>query len=456
LLAIPASGHFVDASSHREAPLISQDPSADITDMYVFRSPDATDTVTAIMNVWPYAAPNGGPNWQRFDENVRYSMHITQDGGNTEDLRLDFRFRTETANGMTFLLNTGPVSSLNDPDLNVRQFYSVDLVAGGQTTRLADNVPVAPPNVGPKSFPNYDTVGNQAITAIPGIPGGKVFAGPRDDPFYVDLGATFDLLTIRPGPPGNQGGGIDALSGFNVLSIAVQLPISAVVQPSCNLHDTTDADCVVGMWVTTSRPQSRVLNGEAAPSFTGDWVQVARLSAALVNEVVVPLAFKDVFNASEPKDDNPRFLPVVVDPEVGKLFTALYGLNVPPAPRNDLVTIFLTGIEGLNQPPSVQPAEIAHLNLAVPVTANPHRMGVLAGDIQGYPNGRRLIDDVVDISLQAVAGGTPFTPEFNVAPNNQLGDGVNQNDKAFLSTFPYVASPHRGFEPTTYRMEPRS
>ena len=456
LLAIPLSGHFVDASSHREAPLISQDPSADLTDMYVFRSPDAPNTVTAIMNVWPYAAPNGGPNWQRFDENVRYSMHVTQDGGNTEDLRLDFRFRTETRNGNTFLLNTGPVSSLNDPNLNVRQFYSVDLVTGGQTTRLADNVPVAPPNVGPKSFPNYDAVGNQAITAIPGIPGGKVFAGPRDDPFFVDLGATFDLLTIRPGPPGNQGGGVDALSGYNVLSIAVQLPIAAVVQSSCNLNEIADADCVVGMWVTTSRPQTRVLNGEAEPSFAGDWVQVSRLSAALVNEVVVPLAFKDVFNASEPKDDNPRFLPVVVDPELGKLLTALYGVNVPPAPRNDLVTIFLTGIEGLNQPPSVQPAEIAHLNLSVPVTANPNRLGVLAGDIQGYPNGRRLIDDVVDISLQAVAGGTPFTPEFNVAPNNQLGDGVNQNDKPFLSTFPYVASPHPGFEVTTYRMELQS
>jgi hypothetical protein len=454
LLAVPMTGHFVDASSHREAPLISNDPAADITDMYVFRSPDAQDTVTAIMNVWPYANPNGGPNWQRFDDSVRYSMHITQDGGNTEDLRLDFRFRTETKNGNTFLLNTGPVTSLDDPDLNVRQYYSVDLVAGGQTTRLADNVPVAPPNVGPSSFPNYDAVGNQAITAIPGIPSGKVFAGPRDDPFFVDLGATFDLLTIRPGPPGNAGGGIDALAGYNVLSIAVQLPITAVVRPVCNLLQPNDMNCVVGMWVTTSRPQTRVLNGESAPTFSGDWVQVSRLSAALVNEVVVPLAFKDVFNASAPKDDNPRFLGAVTDPEPAHLLNALYGLNVPPAPRNDLVTIFLTGVEGLNQPPNVQPAEIAHLNLGIVPNPNPNRMGVLGGDTQGYPNGRRLIDDVVDISLQAVAGGTPFTPEFNVAPNNQLGDGVNQNDEPFLTTFPYVASPHPGFEPQTYRMEP--
>ncbi len=450
ILAVPLVGQLVGASSHREAPLISQDPAADITDMYVFRSPDAPETVTAIMNVWPYAQPNGGPNWYRFDENVRYSMNVTQDGGNEEDLRLDFRFRTDVRNGNTFLLNTGPVMSLDDPNLNVRQFYSVDLVAGGRTTRLGENIPVAPPNVGPKSFPDYDLVANQAITPIPAIPGGKVFAGPRDDPFFVDLGATFDLLTIRPGAPGNTGGGVDALSGYNVLSIAVQLPISAVVRPACTLSNSSDMNCVVGMWVTTSRPSTRVLRGEEAPTTSGDWVQISRLSAALVNEVVVPLAFKDVFNASEPKNDAPRFVPVVTDPEAARLLQALYGLDVPPAPRNDLVTIFLTGIPGLNQPPNVQGAEIAHLNLAVPVSAQPNRMGVLGGDNQGYPNGRRLGDDVVDISLQAVAGGTPFTPAFNKAPNNQLGDGVDANDKPFLATFPYVAAPYAGFELPPY------
>ncbi|MEA2641053.1 MAG: hypothetical protein QOF51_2447 [Chloroflexota bacterium] len=445
VLAVPISGQLADASSHREAPLISNDPAADDTDMYVFRSPDAPNTVTAIMNVWPYAAPAGGPNWQRFDENVLYSMHITQDGRNTESMRLDFRFRTDTRSGGTFLLNTGPVASIDDPNLNVRQFYSVDLVSRGRTTRLADNVPVAPPNVGVGSFPNYDAVANQAITAIPGIPGGKVFAGPRDDPFFVDLGATFDLLQIRPGAPGNKGGGIDALAGYNVLSVAVQLPISAVANSNCDVNNPADMNCVVGMWVTTSRQRTRVLEGESAPSVSGDWVQVSRLSAALVNEVVVPLAFKDVFNASEPKNDNPRFLGAVTDPEAGRLLNALYGLNVPPAPRNDLVTIFLTGIPGLNQPPGVNPAEIAHLNLATPVSASPNRMGVLGGDNQGYPNGRRLGDDVVDISLQAVAGGTPFTPAFNVAPNNQLGDGVDANDKPYLTSFPYVASPWPGY-----------
>lgn len=453
-LVVPLAGRFAGASSHREAPLISQDPAADTTDMYVFRSPDAPDTVTAIMNVWPLSLPEGGPNWYRFDESVRYSMHVTQDGGNTEDLRLDFRFRTDTRNGNTFLLNTGQVTALDDPELNVRQFYSVDLVAGANVTRLADNVPVAPPNIGPASFPNYDVVASQAVVNIPGIPGGKVFAGPRDDPFFVDLAAVFDLLTIRPGPPGNVGGGLDSLSGYNVLSIAVQLPIAAVVRPACVIGNPADMNCVVGMWITTSRPQTRVLNGEAPPGFAGPFVQVSRLSAALVNEVIVPLAAKDTFNASEPRNDNPRFLPAVQDPEPARLLRALYGLNVPPAPRDDLVTIFLTGIPGLNQPPNVEPAEIAHLNLAVPVNLQPNRMGVLGGDNQGYPNGRRLGDDVVDISLQAVAGGTPFTPTFNVPPNNQLGDGVDRNDKPFLPVFPYLASPHQGFVHAHHRVEP--
>ena len=452
-LAIPGAGYFAAASSHREAPLISQDPAADTTDMYVFRSPDAPETVTAIMNVWPFGQPEGGPNWYRFDDGVRYSMNITQDGGNEADVRLDFWFKTYTQNGNTFLLNTGPVRSLHDPNLNVRQFYSVDLVAGGTTTRLAEHLPVAPPNVGAASFPDYDAVAAQAIVNVPGLPGWRMFAGPRDDPFFVDLNV-FDLLTIRPGAPGNVGGGIDSLAGYNVLTIAVQAPISAVVRPSCNMSNAADMNCVVGMWTTTSRQTTRVLNGEMPPTYDGGWVQVSRLSAALVNELVVPLAFKDVFNASEPKNDG-RFVSVVTDPEPARLLKALYGLDVPPTPRTDLVTIFLTGIPSLNQPPDVQPAEIAHLNLAVPVSATPNRMGVLGGDNQGYPNGRRLGDDVVDISLQAVAGGTPFTAAQNKAPNNQLGDGVDRNDKPFLRSFPYVASPHQGTEHQHHRVEPR-
>jgi hypothetical protein len=434
------------ASSHREAPLISVDPAADTTDMYVFRSPDAPDTVTAIMNVWPFGEPAGGPNWFLFDPTVLYSMHFTNDGDADEEIRLDFRFRTEIRGGLS-LLNSGPITSIDDPNLLTRQFYSVDLVAGGKTTRLGENLPVPPPNVGPKSFPGgYGAIADQAIKefSLGGDARGKVFAGPRDDPFFIDLGAAFDLLNTGRGIPVGERPGYDYVAGYNVMSIAVQVPIAAVVRPECNLHDQSDMNCVVGMWVTTSRPTTRVLRGENPPTTEGDWVQVSRLSAALVNELVVPTGMKDAFNASDPKNDG-RFLGLVQDPIPAKLLQQLFNLDVPPAPRDDIVTIFLTGIPGLNQPPNVQPAEIAHLNLAVPVNPNPNRLGILGDDKQGYPNGRRLADDVTDISLRASAGGTPFTPAFNKAPNNALSDGVDHNDKPFLETFPYVAPPHEGF-----------
>ena len=434
------------ASSHREGPLISQDPAADTTDMYVFRSPDAPDTVTAIMNVWPFGEPAGGPNWFLFDPNVRYSMHFTNDGDADEEIRLDFRFRTEIRGNLP-LLNGGPVTSLDDPNLLTRQFYSVDLVAGGQTTRLGENLPVPPPNIGPKSLPNgYAPIAEQAVKEF-GLGGGargKVFAGPRDDPFFVDLGAAFDLLNADRGIPVGARPGFDYLAGYNVLSIAVQVPIGAVVRPECNLNDPADMDCVVGMWITTSRPATRVLRGENPPTTEGDWVQVSRLSAALVNELVVPTGSKDVFNASDPKNDG-RFLGLVQDPIPAKLLQSLFNLDVPPAPREDIVTIFLTGVPGLNQPPNVQPAEIAHLNLAIPVSHEPSPLGLLGGDKQGYPNGRRLADDVTDITLRAAAGGTPFTPQYDKAPNNQLSDGVDHNDRPFLPTFPYLATPHEGF-----------
>ncbi len=238
--------------------------------------------------------------------------------------------------------------------------------------------------------------------------------------------------------------GVDYLAGYNVLSIAVQVPIAAVARPECNLNDPSDMNCVVGMWITTSRPTTRVLRGESPPTSEGDFVQVSRMSAALVNELIVPTGMKDAFNASDPKNDG-RFLGLVQDPLPAQLLHQLFNLDVPPAPRDDIVTIFLTGIPGLNQPPNVQPAEIAHLNLAVPVSPNPNRLGLLGDDKQGYPNGRRLIDDVTDISFRASAGGTPFTPEFNKAPNNQLSDGVADNDVPFLPRFPYVAPPHDGF-----------
>ncbi len=443
LLAAAIVPSFGGASSHREAPLISQDPAADATDFYMFRSPDAPDTVTFIANYVPFQDPAGGPNFYRFGDDVKYSIVIDDNGDNIDDTRFDFTFRTVIQNGQTFLYNTGPVGSLTDPNLNIRQYYTVTkTLSNGQTTVLGTDLPVPPNNIGPKSTPNYDALAASAIRTLPG--GGKVFAGQRDDPFYADLGSVFDLLTIRPGAPGNKGGGRDDLSGFNVLSIALQVPIASVTNNGIAPGFMNSEFGVIGARTTASRQSTRVLTAGATSS-SGSYVQVSRLGQPLVNELIIPLAVKDAFNASQPKDDIGA-LKYVTDPEPARLLKALYGIDVPPTPRNDLVAIFLTGIPGLNKPSFIKPSEQLRLNLFVQPTAAPNRMGVLGGDNAGYPNGRRLGDDVVDISLQAVAGGTPFTPAQNVAPNNQLGDGVNQNDKPFLGAFPYVASPFAGFD----------
>lgn len=440
------------ASSHREAPLISQDPAADATDFYMFVSPDKPDTVTMIANYNPFEDPAGGPNFYHFGDDVLYRINIDNNADAKPDIWYDFQFTTTTKNPATFLYNTGPITSTLSPNLNVAQTYSVTLYKSDAVTGtvIGKDLQVPPNNVGPASTPNYDALAQSAVYDLNGT---QVFAGQRDDPFFVDLGATFDLLTIRPGAPGNKGGGNDDLAGANVQTIAIQVPISQLTAPPRT---------GLGGWTTAYRRGTRVLDGKGGQTGSGDWVQVSRLDLPLVNEVVVPLAFKDYWNASLPEGDA-IFLDGVTKPEVPKLLTALYGLKVPPEPRNDLVAIFLTGIPGLNQPNDVKPAALLRLNTATPPASfSPsngtamffgNRCGVLGGDNAGFPNGRRLSDDVVDIALQAMAGGTPFTPEFNVAPNNQLGDGVDENDVPFLATFPYVAPPHSGFEHTHHKLQ---
>jgi hypothetical protein len=453
LLAAALVPPFAGASSHREAPMISQDPAADATDFYMFKSPEKPDTITLIANYYPFQEPAGGPNFYRFGDDVLYRITIDDNGDTVPDQWFDFTFTTTTRSGNTFLYNTGPVNSLTDANLNVFQTYSVTRTySNGKGTQICAGI-VPPNNIGPKSTPNYDALAASAITSC--SDGIKAFAGQRDDPFYVDLGATFDLLTIRPGAPGNKGGGKDDLSGYNVLSIALQVPISRLTNNASAPTDPSAPFAVIGGWTTAYRQKVKVLNGDGTANNNGPWVQISRLGAPLVNEVVVPLAAKDLWNSSEPKDDG-QFLGGVTDPEAARLLHAIYGISIPPTPRNDLVAIFLTGIPGLNKPANVKASEELRLNVATPVTATPNRMGVLGGDNQGFPNGRRLIDDVVDIALQAVAGGTPFTPAQNVAPNNQLGDGVNVNDVTFLGAFPYVGSPTSGFTHTIpgHRLEP--
>ena len=424
------------ASSHREAPLIAQDPMADNTDVYAWRNADEPDKVTLIANFVPLQKPDGGPNFYGFDPNVIYEIHVDNNGDAVEDITFQWRFTTEIRNPGTFLYNTGVVTSIDDPDLNVRQFYRLVRIDGprrsGTVTELTGRLPAAFPNIGSRSTPDYASVGG-AVQQLPGNI--RVFAGPRDEGFYVDL-AVFDLLGIGAGQSE------DSTAGFNVSTLAIQLPISALTRSRTAPTSMTDPNAVIGVWSTASRFATRTLTA-GAQTHSGPLVQVSRLGNPLVNEAVIDLARKDAFNGLEPTGDAVA-LDRVTDPEVPKLLKAIFNVDSPPAPRQDLVAIFLTGIPGLNQPPNVRPSEMLRLNVAVPPSSNPDRMGVLGGDVAGFPNGRRVGDDVFDIVLQAAAGATPLTPAFNRQPNNRLGDTINRNDVPYLSQFPYLGTPHAG------------
>jgi len=447
LALLPSSGR---ASSHREAPLIANDPAADNTDLYAFVSPDRPNTVTIIANYIPLEEPAGGPNFHNFGDDVKYTLNVDNDGDAVDDIVWEFRFTTKVQNGNTFLYNTGPITSLNDPDFNIRQTYSVAKVEHGRRTVLASGLPVPPANIGPRSTPNYEQLASAAVAGL--SDGSKVFAGPRDDPFFVDLGSVFDLAGLRPFNqahliPRPTEAGVDGVSGYNTHSIVLQVPVKELTRDKKALSGGAgDPDAVIGVYAASWRRQTRVLSPSGNnPLSLGKWVQVSRLGMPLVNEVVIPLAKKDRFNASEPADDA-QFGKFVLDPEPARLIPVLYpGVKVPAAPRNDIATIFLTGIPGLNQPRNVVPSEMIRLNMGIQPSKNPSPLGLLGGDMAGFPNGRRLADDSTDVELRALAGGTPFTPDFNIAPNNKLGDGVNTNDTPFLNQFPYVGTPHQGY-----------
>lgn len=424
------------ASSHREAPLLAQDPMADNTDVYAFVSPDEPDKVTLIANFIPFQKPDGGPNFYSFDPNVVYEIHVDNNGDAVEDITYQWRFTTELRNPATFLYNTGVVTSLDDPDLNVRQFYRLTRIDGprrtGTVTELSGRLPVPPPNIGPRSTPKYGGIGG-AVQQLPGNI--RVFAGQRDEGFYVDLGF-FDLLGVGSGQVE------DGTAGFNVSSLAIQVPKSALARGGTTPTNASDPAAIIGVWSTASRFATRTLSA-GAQTHSGALVQVSRLGNPLVNEAVIDLARKDAFNGIEPTSDGVA-LDRVTDPEAPKLLKLIFNVDSPPAPRNDLVTIFLTGIPGLNQPANGRAAEMLRLNMAIPPASSPSRLGVLGGDLAGFPNGRRVGDDVLDIVLQAAAGATPLTPAFNRSPNNALGDGVERNDVPYLPIFPYLGIPHAG------------
>ena len=466
LAAVGFSADQAGASSHREAPLISEDPVADGTDVYAFVSPEDPNTVTLIANWIPLQQPAAGPNFYQFGENVQYEINIDNVGSTRANVTFRFDFRTEYRTGNTFLYNTGQVTSLDDPDLNVRQFYDVTKVTRefdnngrfvrGTSTVLGSNLPVAPANIGPRSTPNYEAnLGAPAVRNLAG--GGRVFAGPRDDPFFVDLGSAFDLLGLRPLNeahliPLPAAAGVDGVAGYNVHTTAIQVPKSSL--------GATNG--VIGVWSSSKRQQTVITNPfNGTITRSGQWVNVSRLGMPLVNEVVVPLAFKDAWNFSRPDGDS-RFGAAVLAPEPVRLINALYPpvVNAPESDRTDLVAVFLTGIPGLNQLPTVVASEMIRLNMNVAPSSSPNRLGLVGGDTNGFPNGRRLIDDVTDIELRALvcsygAVGTVGPCDasiYNVSPNKDLTDGIDANDKPFTANFPYMASPFQGYEaqpPTT-------
>ena len=441
LAAIGARSTQVTASSHREAPLIIADPQADNTDVYAFVSPDKPDTATIIANFNPFEHPGNGPNFYRFGDDVLYEVHVDNVGDAQSHITYQFKFSTQLANPATSHYNVGPIESNDSPNVTFKQTYSVTRLDNDKPTTLGENLLVPASRVGPKSTPNYAALSDAGVHDL--SDGSRVFAGEADDPFFLDF-SIFDLLTIRK-LPGNTGGGLDSLKGFNVHSIAIQVPIKRLTSDGSQPAAPTAANAVIGVWSTTSRQATRVLSPGKTQS-SGDYVQVSRLGNPLVNEVVAPMGAKDLFNSSQPANDA-QFLPAVVDPELAKLLNALYGIKVPPAPRDDLVAIYLTGIKGLTQPANVKPSEELRLNLGVPPTAADKisNLGVVGGDLAGFPNGRRLTDDVIDISEKAVAGAAYplFHPEFTPdALAAQLGDGVDANDIPLRASFPYVAYPH--------------
>jgi hypothetical protein len=438
----------VTASSHREAPLTSGDPQIDDTDLYAFVSPDKPDTVTLVGNWYPFEEPNGGPNFYPFATDARYNINVDNDGDAKPDVTYSWTFKNNYRDDSgQFLYNTGPVKSLDDPTLNFFQTYDTAVTVGGVMRTLTSGGIVAPSYTGAASMPDYAALRQQAIKPLPD--GGQQFVGQSDDPFFLDL-RVFDLLYGTD----LKASGHDTLSGYNVNTIAIQVPKSVLAARG----DAT-ANPVIGIWSATERKGARVTSPSA-----GEFVQVSRLGNPLVNEVVVPLKYKDAFNGLTP-DKDATVTPVVekvLNPILPGLVQSVYGIPAPAAPRNDLFEIFLTGIckeckgpdgkvalpidlnsQQLNRDgkkgAAFVPSEQLRLNMSIAPAATPNRLGVLAQDLAGFPNGRRLTDDVVDIAVQTVEGAAQTGKLVEALA---AGDGVDKNDLAFTQSFPYVALPH--------------
>jgi hypothetical protein len=464
------------ASSHREAPLISQDPAADNTDLYFFRTPSPdpiiADTVTIVANYIPLEEPNGGPNFNSFGDDVRYEIKVDNNGDGEEDITYRFRFKTKNLAPNSFLYAGPQVASGDDPNLFVQQTFTVDRVADGDADQIArGNVP--PANVGPRTIKTsgadsaaaYEEVARKSIVTLSN--GTKIFAGPRDDPFFVDLGAIFDLGGLRPFNnlhliPRAAGAGIDGVSGYNTHSIIMQIPIKLLTKDHKGPSDTKQP--VLGVYASASRQTTRVLRSNGTVSNSGPWQQVSRLGYPLINEVIIPRGMKDLWNSTDPADDK-QFEKFYLNSELAGIVNLLYSSALQPVDttgRADLSLILLQGVPGVNNPGKGAKADLLRLNVSIPATipvgqGNP--LTVINDDPTkielGFPNGRRLEDDIVDVELRAVAQGYGgfLAGAFglpNKSPNNIVGDGVDKNDKLFFTEFPYLATPFAGYDSTLH------
>lgn len=457
------------ASSHREAPYIATQPKVDATDLYAFRSYESgrSGYVTLIANYQPLQGPYGGPNYYPLEDEAVYEIHVDNDGDAVEDVTFRFDFETITndlqvdAGGEMVsvpLKNIGGIgpNAGDVGNLTARQTYTVDIVRGDRRTGAANAVldmntggdtfmrPVD--NIGQKSIADYAAYAGEHIypVNIPGCSGaGRVFVGQRQEGFAVNLGEVFDL--VNTDPLGPRDGESNVIADTNVTALAIEAPIDCL---------TAAGEPVIGVWTTASLPQARVLNpapaaasgGRGAEVTGGAWTQVSRLGMPLVNEVVIGRKDKDRFNASEPMNDA-QFAQYVTNPTLPELLEILFGSAGAEAPntfpREDLVAAFLTGLDGVNQPAGVTPAEMLRLNTSTsPVAAaSQNSLGALGGDSAGFPNGRRPGDDVVDISLRVAMGA--LLPE---APNRDapFTDGAIVDATDFATVFPYLNTPLPG------------
>jgi hypothetical protein len=455
------------ASSHREAPITALDHTADVTDWYAFVSYDNPNNVTMILNVDPLLEPSNGPNYFPFDDSVVYQMLVDNNQSGKPSIIFQFRFTTQILQPQLPVGYIGgiagipPITSLSGPGsegLSLSQTYTVTMIKNGVSTVLngGQTLYAVPSNVGPKTMPNYQSLFNQGINTLPG--GITVFAGTVDDPFFIDLGATFDSVNYR-GVPGSPGDPIltaaidadnthnyapDSVGGFNVNSIVLEVPITMLTVDG-QTHPASDKRAVIGTYGSTARNALTVRRSPNPEVNLGPLQQINREGNSLINELIIGTGFKDRFSEDFPVHDS-QFANFVLNPTLAGVLASA-GIPVAPNPRTDL--LLLVQYEppicpGCGPKDAGPVADLLRLNTGIPATpvGQQLRLGFIAGDVAGYPNGRRPIDDVVDISLRAVEGILVSPTQFGLP----LGDGVNTKVEGFKNSFPYVMPANSGRE----------